>query len=154
MIKAWRIVKSRYKTSAFSGQGSAYASGRWHELKVPVVYSSDSPALAALEQFVHLQDEGKQIKFVLFEIQIPLSLIIKVEDITSLPKSWKKQPPHPTTKKIGSQWYKSANSAVLSVPAVLVPNSRNFLLNPHHPNFKKIKILPSTPFSFDPRLWK
>jgi hypothetical protein len=30
----------------------------------------------------------------------------------------------------------------------------NYLLNPLHPHFKRIRIGRPEPFSFDPRLWK
>jgi len=154
MIKAWRIVKAKHKAKAFTGDGCQYASGRWHNLMVPVVYCSDSQALSALETFVHLQEDVKHIKYVMFELHIPASLILEVESIATLPKRWRKQPPGVETKKIGSQWVKSNSSAVLSVPSTIVPESRNYLLNPLHPNISKIAIKPPNKFSFDARMWK
>ena len=154
MIHAWRIVKTKYKNAAFNGEGAAFASGRWHEIKTPMVYCSDTLALAALELFVHLQEESKLINFVSFEIHIPSDLIIKIEEITTLPKKWRQQPPGDATKKIGSLWHNSLKSTVLSVPSTIIPNNRNYLLNPNHINFKKIKINSPIPFSFDSRMWK
>ncbi len=154
MISAWRISKARRKDTALTGYGCQFASGRWHQLMVPMVYCSDSEALAALETFVHLQEEAKHIIFISIKIEIPPSLLMDVESIKALPKQWRKQPPITGTKKIGSDWIKSGKSAVLSVPSAVVPSSRNYLLNPGHSDFKKLKIDKPQIFSFDTRLWK
>ena len=43
---------------------------------------------------------------------------------------------------------------VLAVPSAIIPHELNYLLNPLHPHFKRIRIGRPEPFSFDPRLWK
>lgn len=154
MINAVRLSKARHKKQAFTGQGNQFTSGRWHNQMVSIVYASETFALAALEVFVHLQQQATHIKFVSFEIQIPDKLVLEVEDIASLPKRWRSQPPGSQTKKIGSSWVTSKRSAVLSVPSVIIPQNRNLLLNPMHPDFKKISIGQAKLFSFDARLWK
>lgn len=154
MIKAWRIVKAKHKKNAFNGAGCQFVSGRWHDLMVPMVYCSDSQALAALETFVHLQEEAKHIKYVFFEIQIPKIVIQNIESITTLPKLWRMQPPSNNAKRIGSDWVSSNRCAVLSVPSSILPASRNYLLNPNHSDINKLIINKPEPFSFDSRLWK
>jgi RES domain-containing protein len=46
---------------------------------------------------------------------------------------------------------KQARSAVLELPSAIIPIELNYLLNPAHPEFKKIAIGKPVPFSFDPR---
>jgi RES domain-containing protein len=41
---------------------------------------------------------------------------------------------------------------VLALPSVIIPSESNFLLNPAHPDFKKISIGKPEPFVFDLRL--
>lgn len=41
---------------------------------------------------------------------------------------------------------------MLRVPSVLVYQETNFLLNPAHPDFKRIQIVETEDFRFDPRL--
>ena len=154
MIKAWRISKAKHKKTAFTGTGTQFASGRWHHLNVPVVYGADSLALAALEQFVHVTNEAIHIRYVSFELDIPPSLIIRVEDIASMPPRWRKQPPGQKTMAIGSNWVKSGQSAVFSVPSAIILTERVFVLNPNHPDFRKINIGSAEKFSFDSRIWK
>jgi len=55
---------------------------------------------------------------------------------------------------IGSDWIDAGRSAVLAVPSVIVPQELNFLLNPRHPQFKRIRIGRPQSFYFDPRLWR
>ncbi|MCB1079902.1 MAG: RES family NAD+ phosphorylase, partial [Verrucomicrobiae bacterium] len=60
--------------------------------------------------------------------------------------------PPPSTKDIGDLWVRQARSAVLELPSVIIPTEPNYLLNPSHPDFKKIVIGKAEPFAFDPRL--
>ena len=41
---------------------------------------------------------------------------------------------------------------MLELPSVIIPGEPNYLLNPEHPDFKKIAIGEPVPFCFDPRL--
>jgi RES domain-containing protein len=47
---------------------------------------------------------------------------------------------------------REARSAVLALPSVIIPGESNYLLNPAHPDFRKISIGKPEPFAFDPRL--
>jgi RES domain-containing protein len=38
------------------------------------------------------------------------------------------------------------------VPSAIVPNELNFILNPEHADFERVKIGQASPFQFDPRL--
>jgi len=154
MIKAWRIVKAKHADAALTGAGCQFASGRWHDLMVPVVYCSDSQALAVLETFVHVLSHAKHIQYVAFELAVPQVLIVDVISIAALPEKWRQQPAGAATQKIGSAWVRSQASAVLRVPSAIAPAGSNYLLNPHHPDFRRIKIGGAQAFSFDSRLWK
>src|ERR1035438_358373 len=54
-MRIWRICRERYAGEAFSGHGARRFGGRWNTPGVPMVYSSSSLALAAIELFVHLE---------------------------------------------------------------------------------------------------
>lgn len=43
-------------------------------------------------------------------------------------------------------------SAILAVPSVLIPEETNYLLNPAHPDFKKVKIGEPEVFTFNYRI--
>jgi RES domain-containing protein len=154
VITAWRLDKARHAKDAFTGNGARRVSGRWHRQGVPVVYVSESMALSVLEKFVHLGFDASHIKFVYFKIEIPDSVMVEKLKSVDLPDDWTVEPPGDSTKEIGSRWAQETKSAVLRVPSVLVPKSWNYLLNPSHRDFKKIKISDPMPFVFDARMWK
>ncbi len=85
--------------------------------------------------------------------EIPTDLIFELER-RRLPSNWRAQPATPPTRQIGAGSVKAQTSAALAVPSVIVPQERNYLLNPAHADFKKIRIGKAEPFSFDPRMWK
>ena len=71
-----------------------------------------------------------------------------------LPADWRTFPPPSALAAIGEQWFHASRTAVLSVPSVVIPHERNFVLNPIHREFSQLSIGRSEPFSFDPRMWK
>jgi RES domain-containing protein len=89
---------------------------------------------------------------IVIEGHIPDAVAILTIEATDLPRGWKKAVAPKKTKDLGTNWVKSGASAVLSVPSAVVPNERNYLLNPAHPDFKKIRFSAPVPFVFDPRL--
>ena len=150
MPEAWRIVKEKHAATAFSGDGAAKTGGRWNSRGVPVVYTSSTKSLAALETLVHLNPPAP-FKYVVFRLQFDDALIENVP-LNRLPASWRVEPPPPSTKGIGDAWVREVRSAVLALPSVIIPGELNYLLNPAHPAFKRISIGKPERFAFDPRL--
>lgn len=71
-----------------------------------------------------------------------------------MPSDWRTYPAPPVLALIGEEWLRESRAPVLSVPSVVIPHERNFVLNPAHPDFSKLMINPFEPFSFEPRMWK
>ena len=58
----------------------------------------------------------------------------------------------PASRAFGDAWVRSARSAILRVPSIAVNGlEHNFVLNPAHPFFSKIKFESSNPFALDAR---
>ena len=151
-MNIWRLVKAEHADTAFDGEGAAVAGGRWNNAGTRVVYVSQSLSLAALEVLVHTGQEGLHVQYRFFEITVRGS--VPVETIEHLPEGWGSDVAPESAKKIGSDWVAKKSSAVLRVPSVIVPGEFNFLLNPAHRDFRKLKIGKPKPFSFDTRLLK
>ncbi len=148
MITAWRIVKWKHAGSAFDGEGARLFGGRWNSVGTRMVYTSASRSLAALETLVHLNPPV----FFTFVI-IPVSFDRRwVETLPKLPPHWSDEPPGRAGQAAGDAWVRELRSAVLEVPSAVMPGEFNFLLNPGHPDFRKLKIGESRDFSFDRRL--
>ena len=146
-MKAWRIVKEKHAATAFDGEGARRFGGRWNSVGTSLVYSSGSRALAVVESLVHL-NPPVTFRYSVFPVEFDEGL---VERATSLPADWTEEPPPVSTRKIGDLWVKEGRSVVLEVPSVIVPSEPNYLLNPSHPDFKKIVIGNAETFFFDPR---
>lgn len=150
MRQAWRIVKAGRAAAAFDGEGARRFGGRWNSPGTRLVYSSGSQALAALETLVHLIPPVA-LPFVIIPVAFDAGLVERVE-ASVLPSGWTEEPPPSFTQYLGDRWVTETRSAVLEVPSVLIPSESNYLLNPAHPDFQKIRIGSPRPFSFDPRL--
>lgn len=150
MRRAWRIVKEKHSATAFDGEGARLFGGRWNSRGTRLVYASATLALAALENLVHL-NPPVAFKYVAIPIEFDEALVETVA-ASDLPADWTEEPPPPSTAEIGDLWVKESRSAVLELPSVIIHAEPNYLFNPAHPDFKKIIIGKSQPFSFDPRL--
>ena len=151
MITAWRIVKRRHARTAFSGEGARLYGGRWNSPGVAIVYTAESQSLAALEMVVHLESSELLHNYVVFEVGIDESLVLKIE-WSQLPRNWRADPPPQKVREIGDAWAAAGKSAVLQVPSATLPSERNFLLNPRHHDFARLVIGKPSPFQFDARL--
>ena len=153
MITAWRIVKKQNAAGAFDGEGARLFGGRWNSPGVPVVYLASTRALAALEMAVHLDRWTLLASFVLIPCDFEQRLVTTI-DSSALPMDWRRNPPPLALAIIGDQWVDQAHSAVLAVPSALIEEETNFLLNPRHRDFFRIRIGSPQRFEFDPRLIK
>jgi len=135
-----------------SGEGAARLGGRWNSPGTRVVYASGSLSLAMLEIMVHLDDYATLVdSYSFIPLEIPSQLIRNVD---KGPPGWRSNPPSAASQRVGDAWASSLQSAVLSVPSVLAPQERNYLLNPLHPDFSRIRVGKPRPLPFDRRLAK
>lgn len=153
MAQAWRIVHQDFAASPFDGEGARLTGGRWNSEGTPVVYTAGTLSLALLEIIVHLEIKEALQYFKAIPITFSDTLIEPVP-ANALPLTWNSTPPTFKTKTIGDEWIRQSASAILRVPSAVVPNELNFLLNPHHPDFKKIEIGDVIDLPADPRIFE
>ncbi|MEJ7811436.1 MAG: RES family NAD+ phosphorylase [Gemmatimonadaceae bacterium] len=151
MITAWRLVKTRYADSAFTGEGARLYGSRWNSPGVSVAYASDSPALAVLEVLVHLQASQFLPSYSFVTVSFLQSLVETVP-ARDLPAAWQRSPAPLEVQAIGDAWAAEQRSAVLRVPSALLAPASNYIPNPAHPDFGSVRIGSPEPFQFDPRL--
>jgi len=151
MASAWRIVRASRANVAFTGEGPWRYGGRWNSPGVHVVYVSEHQSTAALEIFVHRVPFILDEKYKAFHLQWPDSLT-EILPVKKLPGNWRMSPPPQETQAIGDRWVKEQRSAVLALPSAISPADTNFLLNPKHADFKRIRIHLPIDYDFDPRL--
>jgi RES domain-containing protein len=127
-------------------------SGRWNSKGKRIIYTAESRSLACLENVVHRSGEGLQELFSVMVIRIPDGLKIKSISLRSLPPEWNQSVRCAECREKGNAWLESTETAVLKVPSALVLNEFNYLLNPLHPDFGKVRLMRTEPFAFDARL--
>ncbi len=153
MPSAWRIVTARRAATAFDGEGARLYGGRWNSPGLPAVYVAGSRALAALEMLVHLAGEEKGMIWRRYEVQFASKWVDKVDISDShLQNALRAPVVTQATQVVGDRWLKSGKKPVLQVWSSIIPEEKNYLLNPRHPEFKRIQIETAETFVFDPRL--
>jgi RES domain-containing protein len=151
-MRVWRICKAEHAETAFTGEGAILYPGRWHHAGTPVVYCSESRALAALEQLVHLHRNRLPPHLVCFPVEIPDDLPITRVRVHDLPADWRAYPGPTELRDIGTHWAEARETVVLQLPSVVVPGEHNLLLNPRHPEFRRLVLGDPEPFELDERL--
>jgi RES domain-containing protein len=145
--RLWRISKHL----DLSGEGGLRASNRWNSRGRPIVYLAHTASGVLLESLVHLL-EGTALPdgYMLIEVEYPQALAPEQVTEEELPPNWVRDVD--VTRKVGDGWLKDGRSALLDVPSVIAPATRNMLLNPRHPDASDVVIHRHTPFAPDPRL--
>jgi len=148
----FRLSKSKY-AGDLSGKGAEKSGGRWNSKGIALVYTSASRALCTTEIAVHTPLGNLPLDYRLITIEIPDDIQQKETVASELANDWNSIPPSYSTREIGDKFVAERKYLVLKVPSVVVPGDYNYLLNPNHPEFDKIKIMSIEPFNFDERLF-
>lgn len=145
----FRITRRPYADLA--GEGARLVGGRWNSPLIPAVYLAEEPALAVLETLVHLDLPLELIPkdYVLMQVRFESSLPADgawLEELPTLP------PNDDACRRAGDEFLRSRRALALRVPSVIVPLSRNIILNPLHPMIDQVTVQAVEEFAFDRRL--
>ncbi|MEQ8284858.1 RES domain-containing protein [Thalassospira sp.] len=147
-VRAYRLLKRKWKDAAFDGEGARRYGGRWNSRGKPAIYLAGSQSLAMLEVMVHLNDYRLLSSYILFEVRLPVDQISDMSD-DQIPDDWQAHPAPTSTAEIGDAWLDHNAGLALAVPSVIVPREKNYLLNPRHPLFASVAAH-ATELAFDP----
>jgi RES domain-containing protein len=154
----WHIATDTadYEADDLSGEGAKRTGGRWNEGGIPVVYTSETRALACLETVVHLNAGGLPLNRYLVAVTIPdhVWAHARRENASSLAVGWDAEPAGRASIRFGTDWIGSVISALLVVPSAVVSEEFNILINPHHPDSSGITATKVRNWLYDPRLSK
>ncbi len=148
----YRITKLKYARD-LSGLGAERTGGRWNSKGTAVLYCSNSIAHASMEVVVNLPWGNPPPGYVLVAIEIPETIKETILPIKDLPKNWNRYPHPEKTQKLGDKFIREGKSLLLKVPSASVQGDHNYLINPNHKDFSKVKIKSIEPFGFDERLF-
>lgn len=152
-MRVFRLARKKYAI-ALSGKGASMSGNRWNSKGTSIIYCAESRALAVAEIVVHLSIGTMPRDFVMLEIDIPSTVSVRTLRATTLTLGWNEFPHRTGTQRIGDDHIRKGDHCILKVPSAVVPGDHNLLINPTHPDFKKIKIVNQTDFPLDERLMK
>lgn len=135
----YRIARDTY-IEDFSGEGARLYGGRWNRPGLAVLYTSQARSLALLELLVHFSSiSAMQLPYSYAVLDVPNEFVVELPT-GSLPKNlhlynqtelW----------SITEHYFMKEDTLALRVPSVLVCGEYNYLLNPAHALYKKIRCL-------------
>lgn len=153
MTRVHGILRKRYARTPFDGEGAYRYGGRWSSPGIRLVYTSEHLSLAMIEYFVHVDSDDPPRDLVVATADVPDDVARTQVSAVKLPSTWRQTPAPAELAAIGDRFARTKRAAILVVPSALAPDEFNWLLNPAHPNFGRIRIHPPERFSYDPRFF-
>lgn len=151
-MELYRIAQEKYAED-LSGNGARLFGGRWNSEGQFALYTSFTRSLALLETLAHTPAKLLQAKtYLLITLFIPDTTAIQSIEAKKLPHGWDDVEISPFTQKTGDQFLIAKKNLALAVPSVLIPEELNYVLNPLHADFKKVKIVNKRRIQFDNRV--
>ena len=149
------MILHRITTKAYandlSGTGAMLYGGRWNRRGIRMLYTSESLSLAALEIIANINSSQLGVNWYCIEIDFSEDLEVTFEE--KLPEGWNAFPYTSGSVAFGSDYFK-IGALCLKVPSAIIPSEYNYLLNPLHKDFHKIKVVDVRPLILDQRLKK
>jgi RES domain-containing protein len=144
----YRISNEKFKND-ISGNGASVNGSRWNSRNIRILYTGEYISLSILESLVHLREVDIPEKMYLLNIEIPEAVHLEIKN-SKLIERWQQHISY--TQWMGDQFIIANQSLVLKVPSAVVPQEHNFLINPLHKDFKKVKVISSELLQLDKRL--
>jgi RES domain-containing protein len=149
-MHVYRLCRRPFK--ALDGEGARLYGGRWNSPGTPVVYTSGTLALAAIEYLIHLDPKHLPADLIALEIFIPDDVPVLSADLGALPADWHSLAECEECRAAGDAWLAKATFAALRVPAAPIREEFNVLLDPRHSSVSAWRIVRERPFAYDARL--
>ena len=149
-MKLYRICHANYKDD-ISGNGAKLYGSRWNSQGTAMLYTSENASLGALEMLVHLNFTEVPIAFYLLTLWLPDTTSVTSLQVNKLKTNWRSDDQY--TAFMGDEFIRLKENLCLKVPSAVVQEESNFLINPLHADFKKVRIESAKPFVFDNRLF-
>jgi RES domain-containing protein len=151
----WRIAADTpdYASDDLSGMGAKDTGGRWNRKGTPMIYASESIALACLETLVHLGGaDPLPLNRYLVSVSIPRTVWMARSRFDSANHvGWDALPAGMVSMDWGTYWSTNGQVLLAEVPSIVVPEEHNVLINPLHREIGKIKARKMRKWLFDGR---
>jgi len=147
-MRFYRIADARHAPEG--GEGARLHGGRWNSPGRAVIYACETKSGALLEKLVHTSGYMPKHQ-VCVTFEAPDSLRVAALEAREVP-GWNAADMI-GSRRAGDAWLGKAPTAVLYVPSVVFDVERNVLINPAHPDYRRIKVTQVEPVRWDERLF-
>jgi RES domain-containing protein len=106
-----------------------------------------------IEYFIHIDSDRPPKDLVVATAEVPDNLSRTLISPKQLPVNWRQSPPPPELTEIGDRFVREGRVAILIVPSALAPAESNWLINPGHPEFSRIRVGAVERFEYDQRFF-
>lgn len=147
---AYRLGDANGDHTIWDATGSTISPGRWNSATTPVVYASEHFATAMLEKLVLFAGLVPPNQHYV-RVTIPEGMPIETVTPDYLP-DWA-SPSMEASRAYGDDWAAARRSAVLRVPSIVARIEWNFVFNPAHKDFARLRTTEPLPVWWDERFF-
>ncbi len=144
----YRLATSKYAND-LSGEGASIFGGRWNPVGNKALYCSQNISLSILEILARANKTINPPDYQLIFIEFPDNKITTIQ-LSQLKSGWKQHIEY--TQWIGEEFLKDNKFLIMQVPSAIVEREYNYILNPLHTEYKRVKIINTEPLDLDKRL--
>lgn len=137
----------------WDGTGSALVGGRWNSPGRQVIYGSLSYACAMLEILAHANIGRIPLTHRFVIADVPNDVTVERHGPNTLPYGWDSEN-NSSARSFGDLWLSETRSAILLVPSVVAKLEWNALVNPLHPEARRLTLSSSEKVVWDKRLFE
>ncbi|HEY0289418.1 MAG TPA: RES family NAD+ phosphorylase [Pseudomonas sp.] len=150
-MEVWRIAKAS-SVDDLSGQDAALNGGRWNHREHCAVYAGLTPALCALETFVHAAEVPRwPLKIV--RLKLPdIAALYWQPTFAQLPPGWNACPADIPSMDFGTTWLNNNEHLGLIVPSAMLNQAQHIMLNPRHKAISQIEVVDMSDLFYDRRM--
>ncbi|MCC6920092.1 MAG: RES domain-containing protein [Alphaproteobacteria bacterium] len=149
-LYAFRLGDADGDYPIWDATGTTLFPGRWNSATTPVIYAAEHVSTAMLEKLVHLGGLAPLAQHYV-RATIPAGTLVETVTPDHLP-GWA-DADLKAARAYGDAWAASGRGAVLRVPSYVVRLEWNFVFNPLHKDFARIRVAEPLPVWWDARLF-
>jgi len=149
-LVCYRIADRRFPL--FSGDHAAEVGGRWNPRGRPAIYACTTYSDAMLEKLAQLGTTRMPRYQAAITISISAGLAVQTYEADKLPAGWNASE-YDVGQGVGEKWLDAHKAVALIVPSVLFPVEHTVVINPFHPEAKRIVVGDAEPVRWDERLF-
>ena len=148
----FRLCRSR-NVFDLSAKGAEISGGRWNSKGIAMLYTSESRALCTAEIAVHLPLGIVPVDYQMVSLYVPDDSMLELAK-RDWPMGWNTFPYPAAPCLLGDNFIKEGKFLSMKAPSAVVDGDFNYLFNPKHPAFGKVRVRDAVPFGFDEWLLK